>query len=480
MTNNSGDEKTVQTVEIKIQPEQIAIIGITILAIVGATLLAIKLIHVFVLFFVALVIAATLRRPMQTLKQWGIPRGPALILIYLGILGAIVGIFILIIPILVAQVGALLQGLPKMYSDLVASLENNPSELIRALPLKMPGGDQLAGQLQSIGGNILTSALGFGVGVIGFLTELFSILVLSMYLILDQIRMERFWLSLAPAARRPQYLAIWREIESHLGTYVRGQFFLMASIAVLATLGYFVIGLPYPLALGVLAGLLEFVPMIGPTLGAIPAVLVALSISPQTALVVAAYSAVIQITENNILVPRMMGHAVGVRPVTVIVAFFAFSSLLGLPGAFLAIPLAAILQVLMDHLIIRAGDINEDEPVERSNTVVSNTLTRIRHLRIQVLDRFRTGSEPVIFATGDQAAVDNQVDSLLSQADQALIEAAQMVVSSDIVEGVSEIPSEVNQAINDASELIEKANDKAEEDEDREEEKKEEEDEPSK
>ncbi len=474
MTNNS-ENGTVQTVEIKIRPEQVAIAAITILAIVGAALLALKLIHVFVLFFVALVIAATLRRPIQTLKQWGIPRGPALVLIYLGILGGIVGIFLLIIPVLLTQVSALLQGLPKMYSDLVSSLENHPSELIRSLPLQMPDGDQLVAQLQSAGGNILTSALGIGVGVIAFLTELFSILVLSMYLILDQTRLERFWLSLAPAARRPQYLAIWREIESHLGTYVRGQFFLMASIAILATLGYLVIGLPYPLALGVLAGLLEFVPMIGPTLGAIPAVLVALTISPQTALLVAAYSAVIQITENNILVPPLMGHAVGVRPVTVIVAFFAFSSLLGLPGAFLAIPLAAIFQVLMDHLIVHAGVINEDEPVERSNTVVSNTLSRIRRLRIQVLDRFRTGTEPVTLATQEEAAIDNQVDNLLSQADQALTEAAQIVVSSDIVDGVADIPNEVHQAINDASELIEKAKDKSEE----EDEKQQEEDKPS-
>ena len=113
----------------------------------------------------------------------------------------------------------------------------------------------------------------------------------------------------------PATLAIWREIETRLGTYVRGELLLMTSIGVLAGLGYWAIGLPFPLALGALAGLLEFVPMVGPTLGAIPAVLVALAISPQAALLVVIYSVVIQVSENNILVPRLMGHSVGVSPV---------------------------------------------------------------------------------------------------------------------------------------------------------------------
>ena len=167
--------------------------------------------------------------------------------------------------------------------------------------------------------------------------------------------MERFLAFVGPRGRRPELLAIWREIESRLGIYVRGELLLMTSIGVLASLGYLVIGLPYPMALGALAGLLEFVPMVGPTLGAIPAVIVALSISPQAALLVVLYSIVIQVAENNILVPRMMGHSVGVSPVMVILAIFAFSSLLGITGAFLAIPLAAILQVLMDHLVVHAG-----------------------------------------------------------------------------------------------------------------------------
>jgi predicted PurR-regulated permease PerM len=246
------------------------------------------------------------------------------LLIYLGILGVLAGLFVLVIPALVHQGGALVRGLPQVYASLVASLEKNPNEVIRTLPQRLPTGDQLANQLQAVSGAVLPGALGIGVGVLAFLTQILSIVVLSIYLTLDQSRLERFWLSLAPAARRPELLAIWREIESCLGGYVRGELLMMTSIGVLASLGYLLIGLPYPLALGVLAGLLEFVPMVGPSLGAIPAIVVALSISPQAALLVVVYSIVIQVGENNILVTRLMGRSVGVSPVIVILAVFAF------------------------------------------------------------------------------------------------------------------------------------------------------------
>jgi hypothetical protein len=288
--------------------------------------------------------------------------------------------------------------------------------------------------------------------------QLLSVTVLSIYLTLDQSRLERFWLSLAPAPRRSELLSIWREIETRLGTYVRGELLLMTSIGILASLGYLVIGLPYPLALGALTGLLEFVPMIGPTLGAIPAIIVALSISPQAALLVVVYSIVIQVTENNILVPRLMGHSVGVSPVTVILAIFAFSSLLGITGAFLAIPLAAILQVLMDHLVIHAGFNTIEEPNEESNNIMVKMRAQIRRLRAEGLQRLRTGPGRINLTTGDNDDVDGRVDHLLHEADQALTQAAQ-TAGTDTAEAHTERLAKVDLAIHQAGEMVEEAKD---------------------
>jgi predicted PurR-regulated permease PerM len=455
MQNPSDFAPPVQTVELKIKPSQIAIAGVTLLAVFAAALLVLRLIDILILVLVALVIAATLRPIVSAFQHRGIPKALALLLIYLGILGVFAGLFVLVVPVLVDQGGALVRGLPQAYAGLVASLEENPNEVIRTLPQRLPTGDQLANQLQAVSGVVLPGALGIGMGLLALLAEIVTILVLSIYLTLDQSHLERFWLSLAPAHRRPELLAIWREIESRLGGYVRGELLLMTSIGVLSSLGYLVIGLPYPLALGVLAGLLEFVPMVGPTLGAIPAIVVALSISPQAALLVLAYSIVIQMTENNILVPRLMGRSVGVSPITVILAVFAFSSLLGISGAFLAIPLAAIVQVLMDHVIVHAGVIGTEEP-DVSTNIMSTMRTRIQRLRAEGLQRLRTGDGRISLSRGDRDDVDSKVDHLLSQASRTLIEAEQ-TVGTDSPEAHTVRLAEVDRAINQAGEMVEGA-----------------------
>ena len=457
MQDPLGIDPLAQTVELKIRPSQVALAGLTLLAVFGAAMLVLRLMDVIILVFVALVITSTIQ-PMKTaLQRHGIPKALAMLLIYLGVLGVLAGLFVLVIPVLVNQGGEMVRGLPQVYTSLIASLEQNPSELIRTLPQRLPTGEQLTSQLQAVSGVILTGALGIGMSVLGFLTQMLSIIVLSIYLTLDQSRLERFWLSLAPTSRRPQLLAIWREIESRLGTFIRGELLLMTSIGVLASLGYLALGLPYPLALGALAGLLEIVPMVGPTLGAIPAVLVALSISPLAALLVVVYSLVIQVTENQILVPRLMGRSVGVSPVMVILAIFAFTNLLGVAGAFLAIPLAAILQVLMDHLIVNAGVLSTEEPGEVSINVMSDMRATIRRLRAEGLNRLRTGSGRINLSTGNSDDVDSQADQLLKKADLALTRAAQ-TATTDTTKVHTELLAKVDLAINQASEMVEKAN----------------------
>lgn len=456
MQDPSNSNLHEQTVELKIRPSQVAIAGLTLLAVFGAALVVLRLMDVLILVFVALVITATIRPMKSALQRRRIPTGLAVLLIYLGILGVLVALFVLVIPVLIDQGGALVRGLPQVYASLISSLENNSNDFIRTLPQRLPTGDQLASQLQAAGGVILNGVLGIGAGVLAFLGQMLSVIILSVYLTLDQSRLERFWLSLAPANRRPELLAIWREIETHLGTYMRGELLLMTSIGVLAGLGYWAIGLPYPLALGALAGLLEFVPMVGPTLGAIPAILVALAISPQAALLVLLYSIVIQVTENNILVPRMMGRSVGVSPVMVILAIFAFSSLLGITGAFLAIPLAAILQVLMDHIIVHAGVSGTEEPDEGSMNVIETMRAQIRRLRAEGLQRLRAGRGRINLTTGDRDDVDSQADYLLNQADQALIQAAQTEATDTAEEHTAHL-AEVDLVINQAGVIVEEA-----------------------
>jgi predicted PurR-regulated permease PerM len=160
------------------------------------------------------------------------------------------------------------------------------------------------------------------------------------------------------------------EVEDKLGGWVRGQLILMLAIGSMATLGYAVLGLPNPALLGVVAGLCEIIPMIGPFLAFAPAVLVALaSVDPVRALMVVAYALVIQQIESNVLVPRVMGRTVGISALTVMLGILVGGALAGLPGAFLAVPIAGAVQVILAHTL-RSEDPAQAEahadPVERA------------------------------------------------------------------------------------------------------------------
>jgi hypothetical protein len=123
----------------------------------------------------------------------------------------------------------------------------------------------------------------------------------------------------------------------------------------MALAAYLLIGLPNALVLALVAGVMEAVPMVGPLLGAVPAALVALSLGPDKLVWVIISTIVIQQLENSLLVPRVMSKAVGVNPFVSLLAFFAFSSLLGIGGALMAIPMAAILQLLLDRFVFHPG-----------------------------------------------------------------------------------------------------------------------------
>ena len=123
----------------------------------------------------------------------------------------------------------------------------------------------------------------------------------------------------------------------------------------MSLVAYLLIGLPNALVLALVAGVLEAVPMIGPLLGAVPAALVALSLGPDKLVWVIVSTVVIQQLENSLLVPRVMSKAVGVNPFVSLLAIFAFSSLFGIAGALMAIPMAAILQLLLDHFVFHLG-----------------------------------------------------------------------------------------------------------------------------
>jgi predicted PurR-regulated permease PerM len=174
---------------------------------------------------------------------------------------------------------------------------------------------------------------------------------LALHWTLDGPRTIQSLLLLVPQGQRESIGDLISAMEAKVGFYIAGQGILSLVIGLMALVAYSLIGLPNALVLALVAGIMEAVPMIGPLLGAIPAAVVALAISPSKMIWVIVATAVIQQVENSVLVPRVMRKAVGVNPFVSLLAIFSFSSLFGIAGALMAIPMAAIIQLLLDRFI---------------------------------------------------------------------------------------------------------------------------------
>jgi predicted PurR-regulated permease PerM len=207
-------------------------------------------------------------------------------------------------------------------------------------------------------------------------------------------------------------------MEAKIGSYLLGQGLLCLAIGFLALIAYALIGLPNALVLALIAAVLEAVPMIGPILGAVPAALVALAIGPEKLIWVIVATLVIQQLENSLLVPRIMKRTVGVNPFVTLLALFAFGNLFGIVGALMAIPLAAMIQLVLDHFVFKQTTI-ELEPSQGRNYA-----SRLRYeaqdligdLRKQVRHKKRGTEQKII----QVEQVMDEIESITTNLDEML------------------------------------------------------------
>jgi len=195
------------------------------------------------------------------------------------------------------------------------------------------------------------TAITVGLTVVEGLFAAVTVFVVAYYWMTERVEIKRAFTTLFPREHRYQVGVIWGEVEAVLGGWVRGQLLLMLFIGVLATVGYLVMGLKYALVLGLLAGLLEIVPLVGPWLGAVPALMVALMQDFKLALIVGVYLLIIQNVEANVLVPRVMQKTVGISSLVVLLGILIGATLGGIGGALVAVPLAAAIQVVLRHVV---------------------------------------------------------------------------------------------------------------------------------
>ncbi|HEX6510620.1 MAG TPA: AI-2E family transporter, partial [Chloroflexota bacterium] len=186
--------------------------------------------------------------------------------------------------------------------------------------------------------------------------DILAVIVISLYLLIDGPRIRHNILRVVPDSQRNRVLFIDATLRTVVGGYVRGQLLLALTIGLMASAGCFLLGVRYPLVIGLIAGFFELVPMLGPILGAVPAIGIAAFQSWQLAVATVILFIVIQQLEAHIIAPRIMGHAVGVHPIVAILAVLLGAELDGVLGALVAVPVAGIVYVLAQAAYSRLTD----------------------------------------------------------------------------------------------------------------------------
>lgn len=288
---------------------------------------------IIILLFVSFVLMAALTPIIDKLEQKRIPRTIAILIIYAVLLSIMTLIGTLIVPPLVNQTVHLVSGLPAYIQSIAPEANIQINTILQ--------------QIIPVGGGVIRFSLGVFTNIIAFVT----FLVFTFYFLLERKKLNGYLNKMIGKEAGKRFFHIVEEIEFRLGAWVRGELLLMLTIGILTYVGLTIIGINYALPLALIAGLLEIVPIVGPIISAVPAILVGLTVSPGFALVVVALYIIIQQLENSVVVPAVMRKAVGLSPLITILALMIGARLAGIGGALLSIPLVLVLDVVVRHLL---------------------------------------------------------------------------------------------------------------------------------
>lgn len=315
-----------------------------VLAIVGLVVLFFAIWQILAGVFLAIVISAALEPTLRWLERHRVHRLISVPAIYLVASAMIAGIFYAIIPTLFAEVRILSQELPQridvFFAELDSSTLGNFSVFVPSIEQTLVG---LQGQLGAVGGDVLT----FASSIFGGLVSFFFVVVISFYLSLERDAVQRFLTSFTPSDHREYVADLWRRIQRRLGRWLQAQFILAVFMGVSTFIILTVLGSPFALTLGILAGFLEIIPIIGPIVAATLMLGIVALDSVVLALIAVAVYVLLQQVEQNLIIPAVMSRVVGLNPLIILVSVLVAAELAGMWGIVLAIPLVAILREIM-------------------------------------------------------------------------------------------------------------------------------------
>ena len=304
-------------------------------------------------------LALILSFPVGFLSRF-MPRGLAILLSFLLVVGLIVLAAIYLVPLVVEQLASLVSAVPEIANTVGQYLQNaldflqnrgllpsDPQQIISRIR------DDATNAAQTVAGSVLSGAFGFVYSTFGFVVTLFGIIFIGAYLLVDVRRVEATFLRAVPHDYRHDAKTLWEAFGYSLSKYLGGLALVLAIQGAISAVGLFLLGVPYALVLGAVVSVMAVIPYLGAWISGTLAVIVALTVSPTTALLTAFLFLGIQQLEGNFLTPKIQGDTLHVHPILIFLAVIIGGGLGGIPGVIVAVPTLAVLRVLFDFLRVR-------------------------------------------------------------------------------------------------------------------------------
>lgn len=306
--------------------------------------------NVLVLVLVAIFLAAGLDPAVRRLERLGLKRGQAVGAIFLAMFAFIVAFALAVIPQLVRQVTTFAINLPRYVEDLA---QRNPqiARFIQDNDVPQRLRDAI-GNVPTLIGSSAGRVLGIAGSVLGTLFNIITVLILTIYFLASFGRIREGSLKLVPKSRRQRVSDLAQPILEKIGGYISGQVTVAVIGGVLAFIYLTIVGMPSPIALALWVSIAALIPLVGATIGAVPAIIVGFFVSLPVGIGTIIYFITYQQIENYFIHPRIMTRAVNISPAAVLLAALIGGSLLGFVGALMAIPLAASIKLIAQEVVL--------------------------------------------------------------------------------------------------------------------------------
>jgi predicted PurR-regulated permease PerM len=309
--------------------------------------------EVLLLIFAAVVLATTLNRLTKRLQRFGMKRGLAVLLSVAIFFAGIVGFFWLIVPPFTQQFQELTLRVPQGFQRINSWLDQTEARVPPQLAPYIPDINSLIQQAQPLINRALGSSFTLVSGTLEVVLKILLVLVLTGMFLANPLAYRKVFIRLFPSFYRRRVDGILDQCEVSLEGWVTGAFIAMSVVGLFSVTGLSILGVKAALALGVLAGLFNLIPNLGPTMSVIPAMAIALLDAPWKSLAVLALYFVIQQIESNFITPIVMAHQVSLLPAVTLISQLFFVTFFGFLGLFLALPLTVVAKIWVQEVLIK-------------------------------------------------------------------------------------------------------------------------------